>query len=335
MESVASQLNVQELVSWVREFIQHPRRLGPLIEDEPGWNVLTSAMDLISDTEEAIGSYLANRGQAVGYRYLALYGVLQAMYMQQDALEGLVRVLTGDDKYKIEQEPEASRIRQVRHDAVGHPTKQGGTNIKRNGQPNEQVSHAIVRHSMETGRFEVIRSSNLAGPRIVKIDMLQLIDTNRELAKRVLWRVKTRLEDFEMAHREEFKSEKLRAIFHSSMGYSFQKIFGAIDSPNTGNAVLGPICLKEVITCFNSFKDALQRRGCLPVGNHLDMYLNEAEYALTELVGYFSNDGFLAQQPRAAEVFTYYAKHKMEELETIAGQIDDEYEEEASAIAGA
>jgi hypothetical protein len=47
MESVPSQINVQELVSWVRDFIQHPRRLGPLIEDEPGWNVLTSAMDLI------------------------------------------------------------------------------------------------------------------------------------------------------------------------------------------------------------------------------------------------------------------------------------------------
>ncbi|HXJ44045.1 MAG TPA: hypothetical protein VNH18_32460 [Bryobacteraceae bacterium] len=334
MESEPSQLNVQELVSWVRDFIQHPRRLGPLIENEPEWNVLTSAMDLISDTEEAIESYLANKDEAVGCRYLVLYGALQAMYMQEDALEGLVRVLTGDDKYKIEQEPEAARIRQVRHDAVGHPTKQGGINIKRNGEPNEQVSHAIVRHSMETARFEVIRSSNLSGPRIDKIDMLQLIDANRELATRVLSRVKTRLEELEMAHREEFKSEKLRAIFHSSMGYSFQKIFGAIDSPDAGNTVLGPICLKEVITYFNNFKEALQRRGCLPVGNHLDMYLDEAEYALNELVGYFSNNGFLAHQPRAAEVFTFYAKHKMEELEAIAGQIDDEYEEEVSARAG-
>ena len=65
------------------------------------------------------------------------------------------------------------------------------------------------------------------------------------------------------------------------------------------------------------------------------MYLNEAEYALTELVGYFSNNGLLAYQPKAAEVFTFYAKHKMEELETIAGQIDDEYQEEISPSAGA
>ncbi len=331
MTSVSSQLDVQELLSWVRDFIQHPRRLGPLIEDEPGWNVLTSAMDLISDTEEAIESYLANTDASVGTRYLVLYGVLQAMYMQQDALEGLVRELTSDRKYKVEQEPEAARIRQIRHDAVGHPTKQGGTNIKRNGQPNEQVSHAIVRHSMETARFEVMRSSNLSVPRIVKIDVLQLIHANRELAKRVLLRAKTALEELEMAHREEFKSEKLRDIFHSSMGYSFQKIFGAISSPNAGNAVLGPICLKDVIANFNGFKKALQRRGCLPEGNHLDMYLDEAEYALTELAGYFNNDGLLAHQPKAAEVFTFYAKHKMEELKAIAGQIDDEYAEEISA----
>jgi len=330
MESAKSQFDVHTLMSWVRDFIQHPRRLGPLIEDEPGWNVLTSAMDHISDTEEAIESYLANTDESVGTRYLVLYGVLQAMYMQQDALEGLVRLLTAEGKYKIEQEPEAARIRQVRHDAVGHPTKQGGTGIKSNGQRNEQVSHAIVRHSMETARFEVMRSSNLSAPRIIKIDMLQLIDTNRELARRVLLRVKTRLEELEMAHREEFKSEKLRDIFHSSMGYLFQKIFGAIDSPNAGNAVLGPICLKEVFDHFNEFKNALQRRGSLPEGNNLDMYLDEAEYALTELLGYFSNNGLLAHQPRAAEVFTFYAKHKMEELKTIAGQIDDEYEEEIS-----
>ncbi len=335
MESVASRLDVQKLVSWLRDFIQHPRRLGPLIEDEPGWNVLTSAMDLISDTEEAIESYLANADESVGTRYLVLYGVLQAMYMQQDALEGLVRVLTTDSKYNIEQEPEAARIRQVRHDAVGHPTKQGGTNIKSNGQPNEQVSHAIARHSMETARFAMMRSSNLSATRIVKIDMLQLIDTNRELARRVLLRVKTRLEELEMAHRAEFKSEKLRDIFHSSTGYAFEKIYGAIGSPSPGNAVLGPICLEEVIAYFNEFKKALQRRGCLPEGNYLDMYLNEAEYALTELIGYFSNNGLLAHQPKAAEVFTFYAKHKMEELETIAGQIDDEYEEEISANADA
>jgi hypothetical protein len=51
-------------------------------------------MDLSSDTEEAIESYLTDADESVGTRYLALYGVLQAMCMQRDALEGLVRELT-------------------------------------------------------------------------------------------------------------------------------------------------------------------------------------------------------------------------------------------------
>jgi hypothetical protein len=33
------------------DFIHHPRRLDPLLKDKPAWNMLTSAMDVVSDTE--------------------------------------------------------------------------------------------------------------------------------------------------------------------------------------------------------------------------------------------------------------------------------------------
>ncbi|MGH9663197.1 MAG: hypothetical protein ACRD9L_02090, partial [Bryobacteraceae bacterium] len=108
--------DVNGLLCFIREFISHPRRLDPLLNDKPAFNVLASAMDVISDTEWAITSYEHGEYADRGMLYLVLYGLLQAMYVQQDGLEHLVRALEGNEQYKIEIEPEAAYIRKVRHD---------------------------------------------------------------------------------------------------------------------------------------------------------------------------------------------------------------------------
>lgn len=125
--------DVQGRLRFIREFIQHPRRLDPLLND-PGWNVLASAMDVVSDTESAITSYEHGDYADKGMLYLVLCGLLQAMYVQQDGLENLVRALERNEQYKIESEPEAELIRRVRHDTVGHPTKQGSVKPKKDGR---------------------------------------------------------------------------------------------------------------------------------------------------------------------------------------------------------
>ena len=42
---------ISALRSRIREFIQHPRRLDPLLREKPNWNKLASAFDTIADTE--------------------------------------------------------------------------------------------------------------------------------------------------------------------------------------------------------------------------------------------------------------------------------------------
>src|SRR5712692_6033124 len=113
--------DVHELRSKIRDFIQHPRRQAPLLKDTPNWNMLASAFDTVADTEMAIETYEAMEAQADRkLYYLAIYGLLQAMYVQQDAVEAMMWAFepNAQPMYKIENEPDAVEVREVRNKAV-------------------------------------------------------------------------------------------------------------------------------------------------------------------------------------------------------------------------
>lgn len=100
---------VQEMRARIRHFIQHPRRLSPLLQDAPNWNMLASSFDTVADTEMAISTYEAVPDPVdMGMSYLSIYGILQCLYVQQDAVESLVRAFEPNTKptYRIESEPE-------------------------------------------------------------------------------------------------------------------------------------------------------------------------------------------------------------------------------------
>jgi hypothetical protein len=62
---------VQDLRSKIREFLQRPRRLDPLLRDKPNWNMLASAFDTVADTEMAIQTYEAlDASPDLGVSYL-------------------------------------------------------------------------------------------------------------------------------------------------------------------------------------------------------------------------------------------------------------------------
>jgi hypothetical protein len=102
--------SIETLLSFIREFIQHPRRIDPLLKNKPGWNMLASAMDVVSDTEWAIRTFESLDASDKGMLYLVIYGLLQATYVQQDGLESMVQAFGGNEDYKIESEPEAKFI---------------------------------------------------------------------------------------------------------------------------------------------------------------------------------------------------------------------------------
>src|SRR5437868_8774203 len=96
--------SVQDLLGEIREFIQHPRRLHPLLSDSPNWNMLASSFDTVSDTESAVETYEAMPDvENCGMLYLLIYGLLQALYVQEDAVESMVRAFqpNAQPQYRI------------------------------------------------------------------------------------------------------------------------------------------------------------------------------------------------------------------------------------------
>jgi len=92
------------------------------------WNILCASMDIIGDTTLAIQNFKETGiGQNTGEKYLKLYGLLQAIYLQQDAIKFLFEVIKKSfDNNKIKHWDDYRRdnwkiLRNYRNLSIGHP----------------------------------------------------------------------------------------------------------------------------------------------------------------------------------------------------------------------
>jgi hypothetical protein len=91
-----------------------------------GWNILTSSLDLIDDTECAKSDYYhfqligPTRYESIGEMYLRFYGILNAIYLQKSAITELAELFKISDKVKHIKSLEALTIIQLRHIAGSH-----------------------------------------------------------------------------------------------------------------------------------------------------------------------------------------------------------------------
>ena len=135
-----------------------------LMRDRQKWGQLCASMDAIQDTQCAIQAWAGGpASDDLGERYLRLYGVLQALFLQQDAVKHAAEAV-GE-----EWEPSAdlSEIRTIRNKSIGHPTKQGS----------KDLAFGVVQHSLRGGYFE-LTSFNLrddGGEGIRSIDLTKLL----------------------------------------------------------------------------------------------------------------------------------------------------------------
>ena len=81
---------ISERINKIRDYINDPRKQFELFQNEKKWNQLCASMDVIEDTQLAIGAYFKLESfDAYKGGYLYLYGILQAFFMQQDAVSSL------------------------------------------------------------------------------------------------------------------------------------------------------------------------------------------------------------------------------------------------------
>ncbi len=296
-----------------RDIVNKPRLQQVLMKDRSRWGKLCSAMDVIEDTCMAVRSYSSGEEtQDKGILYLQTYGVLQALVVQQDATSDLCAAI-GSSRAKGDFLGLAN-VRTARVSVAGHPTKR---------QRNGEGPYQLVQMSLGRNSFELVSLSS-GSPEFKHVSVRDLIREQEEVLGRILRGVIEDLKGADAKHKAQFQGNKLQATFPRTLSYSFAKINEHIRGETL--APMGSWGIEQVRKTIEDFRRGLEARG-IHIGTYDSIeYLNELlEYPLDQLEAYLHGKESEISGPRAAGVFSFFIEKYVDELRTIATEIDDEF----------
>lgn len=107
-----------------------PRTIRELLRlnNERDWYFICTAMDVVGDASAAVRNFLQfgldgpTRYQDVGERYLRLYGLLSATYIQEQAVLKLYELMKVPNPKNVKTQLEALKVRDLRHKLASHST---------------------------------------------------------------------------------------------------------------------------------------------------------------------------------------------------------------------
>jgi len=302
--------DLTEQIGEIRDLINKPRKLHALISEGSIWFQLCSSMDVVEDAELAIDAYLSNNeSDEKGEQYLRLYGVLQALFLQQDAVEHLSEALniknTKDDVLK--------EIRDTRNYSIGHPTK----------ADYGKAFNFISRPTLNKHGFGLLTEKKSGESEYSDINVLDLITKQRDIHKSFLAHVILKLQEEEARHKEQFRGEKLSDAFPSTLGYCFAKVNETI----SGNMPkeFGAKHLEYIDERIKNFCDSLETRGLLTAYDSVTDTLNQINYTYSKLFKYFNNPDISMLDERDAFIYLESLRTRVNEIIVIAKELDEDY----------
>lgn len=112
-----------ELINKIYAHVNCIEETQRLMKDRPAFDKLICALRTLEDTTWAIEYYLNNNyPDDFKGKYLFTYGILQALFVQENAANSLNKVLCKTEIDYKSQYPAAYNIREIRNDVIGHPT---------------------------------------------------------------------------------------------------------------------------------------------------------------------------------------------------------------------
>jgi len=308
-----------EYTQKIRDIINKSRKRHMLSKNCDLWNQLLSSLDVIEDSQEAIDAYSAGEfGKDKREEYLAIYGLLQAIYVQQDAVRNLGESL--EISISLEDYPPLMQIRTIRNESVGHPTKR-----EKKNKPNSY--HFITRMTLCHKVFQ-LHSYYADGKLKVKdILIVNLIADQKKYISEILISIVNKLEQEEAAHKEKFRAEKLASIFPDSLDYHFQKLLESTEMKEQNE--LGSINLQQIKKSLEDFRETLIKRGIeLETYDSIRYVYEQIEYPLNELEGFFQiskKEKDTNIDDKAAYIFAFFLEKQVADLRLIAREIDEDY----------
>jgi hypothetical protein len=309
---------IRDLEVQIRDYINHYRNNHVLVQDLVKWNILCSSLDVVGDTELAIEDYKhLDGGQGDGFNYLAVYGILQVIYVQQDAVRHILESL--DVPLKLIDPgllKDTLYVRSIRNKATGHPSKHG-----KGKQP--LSSHFISRISLSLAGFTLM-SAEGARTQFNNISISDLLQKQEAGTTHALEIVVEELRKREEAHKMKFKGKTMVSMFPSTLGYYFEKVYEGTLGKSGGRWQFGGMHVGILIELVAKLREAFTERAVLPANDPTECALVDTEYALGKLKGYYDSASENYLNDKDAYIFTTYVESQFEQLKTLAAETDED-----------
>lgn len=283
---------------------------------------------MIGDTELALHAYITDPfPPGDGASYLIVYGALQTLFLQQDAIFNLAAALAIPET--LDKYARLGEIREIRNASIGHPTRKGGKTAP--------SFHFITRVTLSKDGFSLLSDLPDGSIQSTPVPIPHLRADQSCDAETILTNIIAALEQEEEMHREQFRGEKLETRLPEPHSYYLQKMFEGTGThtPAVEAAAAARAGLHTILGQIQAFHAALAKRGLEDVW-HIKDSLDEIMYPLKKLDQYF--DDILSSRepslpPREAYIFAFFAEQKIAALRATARELDEMYAAKVKADA--
>jgi hypothetical protein len=218
-------------------------------------------MDVIQDAELAISALLARDAVTdLGENYLALYGVLQAVTLQQNAL---IRLWTAALRQKWQVTDQMKLVRDLRDRIVGHPAPAPS---QKSGM---QYASFISRFSLESGHVEILKVGSDNTKNWESVKLASLVRGHLDEMARELHALAGALDAAEKERKEQImRRGPLSDLLHPACEYLVGKLWeAALATPATASdrIELARAAVSSLEKMASAVSDGLRARGLAPI----------------------------------------------------------------------
>lgn len=300
-----------DLIKRIREHIRRQERMCQLMPIYEKWIGITASIDVLEDSSWAVEYYVENDYPSdMKGKYLFTYGLLQALFVQQDAADNIYRVFF-DKKIKWDKEyPIAYGVREMRNDVTGHPLNRDNhffVYLVQMDMTKESISY--LKDDVDSEKHQS-----------VKVNLMDSIEDSAKCINHVLSRVLEKLDSEHKAYIETHKNVKMVKIFQG-LDYAREKIV-------CRDAVMGDCMYDLTKGMVKKCREELAKRyGSEDVVDAYKYCFNEID----ELYDLIDNDVPNSNVSRKDDILYRLKENLMSKLEELVGlckETDEYFEKE-------
>lgn len=304
---------IYELVSKIRDRINNPIKQTRLIEDKEKWNRLCSSLDVTEDTQSAIEYYQETEfPNENGGEYLYIYGLLQAFFVQQDAVSNMHKALYDVELNYKNDYKKLFNLRELRNDIIGHPTDR-----------NQGKSfHFISQITLTKDSFQIMSSYRNDIDKFRTVNVIEIIDHQKKDIINILEIITDKLDNDIKEFKEKYSMEKLHKHFKKNINYNFEKLYEITHGTNKISPMAG-IGLKMITKLVNGVKkELIYRYGSLQSLPGIEDCYKEIDYLINYITK--SYDGKIQFESMLIRFLIECLEKRVRELEDMCKEIDTE-----------